>query len=77
MLLLTTTRCMIRYYGPMQLGIYRTERMRKVNAWSDRPQVFHTHLPLSHIPKVRTHHHGARLRHLVRSHVFHSCAVMM
>jgi hypothetical protein len=38
----------------MQLGIYRTERMRKVNAWSDRPQVFHTHLPLSHIPKVRT-----------------------
>jgi hypothetical protein len=39
----------------MQLGIYRTERMRKVNAWSDRPQVFHTHLPLSHIPKVRTY----------------------
>lgn len=60
----------------MQLGIYRTERMRKVNAWSDRPQVFHTHLPLSHIPKVRTYTPRITalcLCHLVQSHVFHSC----
>lgn len=61
----------------MQLGIYRTERMRKVNAWSDRPQVFHTHLPLSHIPKVRTYTSRITVCHLGQSHVFHSCAVTM